>query len=319
MDRRNKPSALAATKAAPPQARVDLVGDRVTAVLPTTGESVEVFLTGATVLSWKGLKNDVVAERLWLSEGAILDGSKPVRGGIPVVFPVFGQSPAGVATEKLPQHGLARTSRWEFLGKSESEGSGEPGSSVTLDFGLSAASADPALKSLWPFDFTLLYRVTLETGSLRTSIVITNAGDAAFNFHVLLHTYLKIDDINTTTVSGLGETEYSDKVEGFKIKTQAAGDITFSSETDRVYKPAKGAEQEITVSAVGKPVYSVTRDNLADVVVWNPWSEKVHGVHDFAPKEGYRNMLCIEPGSVSSWQTLEPNEAFEGAQLITLV
>lgn len=90
MDRRNKPSALAATKAAPPQARVDLVGDRVTAVLPTTGESVEVFLTGATVLSWKGLKNDVVAERLWLSEGAILDGSKPVRGGIPVVFPVFG-------------------------------------------------------------------------------------------------------------------------------------------------------------------------------------------------------------------------------------
>lgn len=161
--------------------------------------------------------------------------------------------------------------------------------------------------------------MTLETGSLRTSIVITNAGDAAFNFHVLLHTYLKIDDINTTTVSGLGETEYSDKVEGFKIKTQAAGDITFSSETDRVYKPAKGAEQEITVSAVGKPVYSVTRDNLADVVVWNPWSEKVHGVHDFAPKEGYRNMLCIEPGSVSSWQTLEPNEAFEGAQLITLV
>ena len=86
-----------------------------------------------------------------------------------------------------------------------------------------------------------------------------------------------------------------------------------------MYKPAKGAEQAIAVSFAGTPVYGVTRDNLADVVVWNPWADKVQSVGDFAPKEGYRNMLCIEPGSVSSWQTLEPNEAFEGAQLITLL
>ena len=44
--------------------------------------SVELF--GATVISWKSNGH----ENLWLSTAAKLDGSKPVRGGIPVVFPV---------------------------------------------------------------------------------------------------------------------------------------------------------------------------------------------------------------------------------------
>lgn len=86
VDRRNKPSALAATPVQPPQAQVTISdgSSRVTAVLPT-GESVEILLYGATVLSWKDASGD---EKLWLSEGAKLDGTKAVRGGIPLVFPV---------------------------------------------------------------------------------------------------------------------------------------------------------------------------------------------------------------------------------------
>lgn len=53
------------------------------ATLPT-GDSVEVLTYGATVVSWKSNGK----ENLWLSSAAKLDGSKPVRGGIPVVFPV---------------------------------------------------------------------------------------------------------------------------------------------------------------------------------------------------------------------------------------
>jgi glucose-6-phosphate 1-epimerase len=61
---------------------------KVTAVLPT-GESVEILLYGATVISWKD-KNG--SEKLWLSEASKLDGSKAVRGGIPLVFPVCSPS-----------------------------------------------------------------------------------------------------------------------------------------------------------------------------------------------------------------------------------
>lgn len=86
VDRPNKPSALASTPAAPPQPTVDITHDhsRVSATLPT-GESVEVLLHGANVLSWKDAAGQ---EKLWLSESAALDGSAPVRGGIPIVFPV---------------------------------------------------------------------------------------------------------------------------------------------------------------------------------------------------------------------------------------
>jgi len=75
------------------------------------GASVEVLHYGATVISWKtgGL------ERLFVSSKAILDGSKPVRGGIPVVFPCFG---AAIHPEhmKLSQHGFARSEKWTFDG-----------------------------------------------------------------------------------------------------------------------------------------------------------------------------------------------------------
>ena len=57
------------------------------ATLPT-GDSVEVLLYGATVISWKSNGK----ENLWLSKAAKLDGSKPVRGGVPVVFPVCIES-----------------------------------------------------------------------------------------------------------------------------------------------------------------------------------------------------------------------------------
>ena len=43
------------------------------------------MLYGATIISWKDGSGE---ERLWLSEAAKLDGSKAVRGGVPLVFPV---------------------------------------------------------------------------------------------------------------------------------------------------------------------------------------------------------------------------------------
>lgn len=85
VDRPNKPSALAATpQQLLPQATVNIDDGLVKASLPT-GESVEVLLHGATVTSWKDANGH---EKLWLSDKAVLDGSKAVRGGIPLVFPV---------------------------------------------------------------------------------------------------------------------------------------------------------------------------------------------------------------------------------------
>jgi len=109
VDRPKKPSALSATPGLAPQAQVTIShsNDRVSAVLPT-GESIEVLLFGATIISWKDAAGN---EKLWVSEKAKTDGSKAVRGGVPIVFPVSNCS-------------------WEFLIEEGIGGSVEEGSGI---------------------------------------------------------------------------------------------------------------------------------------------------------------------------------------------
>ncbi|KAM4058044.1 aldose 1-epimerase domain-containing protein [Hirsutella rhossiliensis] len=314
VDRPNKPTALAATPGLPPQAQVTISDDnaRVAALLPT-GESVEVLLFGATVLSWKDAAGD---EKLWLSEASKLDGSKGVRGGIPIVFPLFGPPNADhPATSKLPQHGFARTARWEYLGKSTSEGSS---SSVKLDFGLSSENLDDATRAAWPYKFGLLYSVTLDRESLNTTLVISNQGDESFDLQTLLHTYFRVKDITSVRISGFEDSSYVDKVDGAKAKTEASAPVTFSGEADRVYTPAKGPGHPVIVSDDGQPRFRIVRDNLDQVVIWNPWADKAEGMSDFVPKSGYKNMVCVEAGSVKGWQKLDKSDTFEAAQTIFL-
>lgn len=99
------------------------------------------------------------------------------------------------ATKSLPQHGFARNSRWEFLGKSTSEGS-----NVKLDFGLSSETLDEASKKAWPYKFGLIYSVTLEKDALTTTLVVTNDGDEPFEFQTLLHTYFRVNVGQTLTI-----------------------------------------------------------------------------------------------------------------------
>jgi hypothetical protein len=83
MDRSNKPPAIGVSGPIT-QPTVVVDDNRVEAKLPS-GESVSVYLYGATVASWKLANGE---ELLFVSSKAKLDGSKPIRGGIPVVFPV---------------------------------------------------------------------------------------------------------------------------------------------------------------------------------------------------------------------------------------
>jgi glucose-6-phosphate 1-epimerase len=66
------------------------------------------------VISWKVVEGKGnLDEKLFVSSKSFLDGTKPVRGGIPVVFPCFG-SPTHPDHVKLSQHGFARNVTWKF-------------------------------------------------------------------------------------------------------------------------------------------------------------------------------------------------------------
>lgn len=191
MDRKNKPSTIPISPSLP-QPVVDVSGLTIQATLPSR-DTVIINLFGATVTSWTLASGQ---EQLFLSSAAKLDGSKAIRGGIPIVFPAFGPPPKDHATGKLPQHGFARSVLWEFLGKNTSESkSGKKGGDeeVKLDFGLSSGMLPEDLRSKWPHDFGLVYSVTLGRGTLETGLHVQNKGTEAFEFQALFHNYLKIE------------------------------------------------------------------------------------------------------------------------------
>ena len=120
------------------------------------------------------------------------------------------------------------------------------------------------------------------------------------------------------SISGLESSSYVDKLTT-PISTNTApssGDLGITAKTDRVYTPVGGPSTPILISEGGKKKFSIARDNLNEVVVWNPWID-AKNMADFAPAEGYKEMICVEAGAVAGWQKLEAGETWEGGQIVT--
>lgn len=73
-------------------------GDITTITHTASGASAKIHALGATVISFKSANG---RENLFVSKKAVYDGSKAIRGGIPICFPIFGP-PTGEST--MPQH-----------------------------------------------------------------------------------------------------------------------------------------------------------------------------------------------------------------------
>ena len=58
-----------------------------------SGAEATLTLHGANVIEWKSAGND--SNLLFVSDSAVFDGKKAIRGGIPLVFPQFGAGLGG--------------------------------------------------------------------------------------------------------------------------------------------------------------------------------------------------------------------------------
>ncbi|KAH8549578.1 galactose mutarotase-like domain-containing protein [Umbelopsis sp. PMI_123] len=266
-----------------------------------SGAEAEVRLFGATVTSWKVDGT----ERLFVSDNAILDGSKAIRGGIPVVFPIFGTD------EKinLPQHGFARNSDWEYVGILTDN------DEVSIRFSLKDNQLKQAQRSAWSHSFRLNYTVALTAKSLRTTLVVKNEDEDTFEFKSLLHTYFQVSDISKVAVNGLSNLTYIDKVLNAAKVVEENQKVTVAGEVDRVYV---NVPEEVTIEEGGQPKYSIVKTGMKDTVVWNPWVDKAKAMGDFGDEE-YHNMICVEVGSVAEWVKLGGGKTWTGGQVITVL
>ena len=166
--------------------------------------------------------------------------------------------------------------------------------------------------------FRLAYQITIGR-SLTMQLTIANDAEAPLVFEEALHTYYTVADINHTTLTGLENTTYLDKVEAMQAKLQL-GHIAITGPTDRVYLDT--ASTCVLDDASGKRRITIAKTNSNTTVVWNPWESGAQKLPDMDPTE-WREFLAVEtvnaatnavtlaPGATHTMQTHVSVEALK--------
>ena len=259
------------------------------------GASAIVTMHGAHVVSWQPKRG---GDRLFLSERSPFATGKPIRGGIPVIFPQFG--PDG----PLPRHGFARTRDWALVDQHAGE-----------DFarGIWQLTNTADTEALWPAAFTAEITVLLGGDRLDVELAVDNTGTASISFTAALHTYCKVREVELATLDGLEGARYRDQTQGKRLLTDGDEQLVVSGEVDRLYPDAP--PEQVLGTGDGKLI--LTREGFPDIVVWNPWEEKCAALADMAP-DGFRGMLCVEAAAAAKPVIVAPGESWSGRQSFEL-
>lgn len=238
---------------------------------------------GGSVLSYiPKTNNGSGADILWVSDIAVYDGKKPVRGGIPVCWPWFGAHP----TEKTaPAHGFVRSAVWHLDHVADlPNGATE----VVLTF----ESSEKTL-AIWPYAFHLSLKIEIGE-KLVMSMTTRNLSEFDMEITEALHTYFTVADARDLVVGGLEGSVHLDKLSNAPAEKQVAK-VVLRPPMDSVYL-------NHTATAVMEDVGNqrqilVEKSHASSCVVWNPGPETVKGFADIRD-EDWPIFACVEAGNV---------------------
>ena len=251
-------------------------------VIHTASSEAEIYLHGAHVTHFQKKGEEPL---LFVSAVSDFSSDKPIRGGVPLIFPWFGPREGQLA------HGFARMTEWTLT-----ETSLLPAGAVSLLFSLPAVEFYEV-----GFRVTVADRLTME-------LLVVNTGARDAVFETCLHTYFQVSAIDVISITGLRNASYFDKVNNATC-LEIYPTISIGCEVDRVY-----FDTSTTVGIVD-PGFErkiwIEKSGSTSTVVWNPWIEKSKRMPDFGDDE-YQQMVCVESGNVAKNQiTLPPGERAE--------
>lgn len=260
-----------------------------------SGASAELYLQGAHVSSWKTAQQE---ELLFMSSKSAFAPGKAIRGGIPLIFPQFGGG-------DLPAHGFARNEMWSVK-KAAVASNGD----VTTILGL---AANDATKKVWPHHFELELTVCLND-KLTLTLSCRNLDQHEFDFQTAFHTYFQLGNITQARVTGLNGLTFIDKVKGGVKETEKRSEVGIDQETDRVYL---NAPNELTLTDnSSRRAITLTKKEMRDAVVWNPWAERCKNMSDLAPGD-YEHFICVESGAIGEKIKLAAGKTYLCTQVLT--
>ena len=261
--------------------------------------SLTVVPFGGTIISW------IVdgQELIFVSKKAVLDGSKAIRGGVPICFPNFGPWTYGA------QHGFARTSKdWK---------PSEPKVDVTsgdVELTLELKDSDET-RQIWDKKFSFLYKITLKEKSVELDVLVKNEGTEEFDLTFCFHTYFCTSDLSEIQITDLKGLSYTDKTQdGGKIAIEENDVVSIQGFTDRVYA---NAPDQISVKTGQSKALKLTKSGLADWVVWNPYetAAKMSDMHE----NGYLEFVCVEATQATKRIVVESGETWRAAHTMKVI
>ena len=246
------------------------------AVHITAADGAEAIVTlfGAHLVSWKSADGN---ERLFCSARSVLDGSRAIRGGVPVIFPQFNERGPGM------RHGFARVSDWALVDSGEADGC------AFAVFALALHDLTQERAAAWPYDFLLKLRVVVGGATLAMTLEVKNCDVAPFSFSAALHTYHLVDSVDEVRIDGLGD-----------------GPLAIGETLDEIFY---GVPPCIALHT-GAGTLELEQDGFTDAVVWNPGAANAAAMPDMEDDE-YRRFVCIEPAGIEPL-TLQAGEKWLG-------
>jgi len=262
----------------------------------TPVSAATIALHGAQVRTWAPTDHPPV---LYVSPKAKMTPGIPLRGGIPICWPWFGDHPED---SSKPAHGIARTRFWELV-----SGTLE-GKLATLVFKL---VPDEETKKLFPHDFELTATIRI-ADKLRVKLQMKNTGEEAYKVSCALHTYLSLGDIDRIQLEGVKGSHYVDKLAEDDEPIYQEKNLQVKGEVDRIYQ----SMSSVLIRDLDRyrSVF-VDKAGSRSTVIWNPWKEKSKAIKDL-PDKAYKEFICVECANAG---TDKPNLHPNGSHTIETV
>ncbi|MGB0937380.1 MAG: D-hexose-6-phosphate mutarotase [Colwellia sp.] len=269
--------------------------------------SASISLYGGHVLQWQPKGHKPV---FWLSDQAVFEQGKAIRGGIPICWPWFGPFPDEMLlnhnenTCGINSHGFARTSLWQFKQVKETE------HGIEIEITLSGENEHPA----WPFCFELTQRLIFGD-NFSQALSIKNLGltkrantetliadqpltDNKAFYTGALHSYFAVGSAQETSINSLAGIDFEDKIakpcdsnsdenrplSNLNNIEQCLGPI------DRIYHSAK----DLTINdKANKRKITLTTEHTHQWVLWNP-GVKIAGQMSDVHTNAENEFVCLE-------------------------
>ncbi|HIK29375.1 MAG TPA: aldose epimerase [Oscillatoriaceae cyanobacterium M7585_C2015_266] len=224
---------------------------------------------GGMITTWQVKGQDI----LYMERQRFANPELSVRGGIPILFPICGNLPNNTYIHKgrkytLKQHGFARDLPWEVA-----EQVTQDKASITL-----VLNSNNFTRSVYPFDFQLVFTYTLKGEHLDIRQRYTNYSEEPMPFSTGLHPYFATLDKSHLRFE-IPAIKYTDQ----KSQTSHPYNGTFDFAQDEI----DAAFTEIT--GLSASVYDFSRRLRITISYNSAYSTVV-----FWTLKG-KNFYCLEP------------------------